>query len=626
MDATTFLSIAKTGLNLEEAGEKLLLPQRELGPLVAIPVVDATHLQINALVENVPLGETHTGYFSDPVFQALEVINRPDVEGVQIRLWGKELNIPLEDGGPFSELGVKNVIEMALAPSVEQFMRIRLEELSPGHGGELERLITAGPFFPTPTVFAVRVQDAGRVFQELEKQAGQQSDTHFFAAKRIDYQVGNQYVPGRVCELPLVGGISNWIFKQKLDLEMEGADWGKVADDVFMVVSIAAIPLAPATGGLSMLGWVGANAAFGSISKGCVSYLTDANPETALREAGKGALLGAVGGAAGVAAAAKVAPLFTNKLVAAATSGGVVGGATSGTDAFMRSIEKGEDLQQAAKEVAMATLVGGTLGGAVGAGSFSLVKVAASFKETIADRVEQSITAKAETFEKFRSSVEPLLPEKGYFHGGDLRHHAKELDSRMDDFAAHLYRTDEGFARHVEKFGVNLAKAQLANDQALVEKLQRQIRQGLAGEFAEAKVRTMFAPFFEKITSQQRVQDGATIIDMVLQGARHPLAIKGHRFVETGGSMPVEVKAGSEGYFQSELDSGHLLKQVAGHGEFGRGLVITTRDVGDAIMKTGNAREMLKEAGSAPFRLLPHKAELDEVLRRLVEEVSRKYP
>jgi len=72
-------------------------------------------------------------------------------------------------------------------------------------------------------------------------------------------------------------------------------------------------------------------------------------------------------------------------------------------------------------------------------------------------------------------------------------------------------------------------------------------------------------------------------------------------------------------------------KELGGHTDFGKDLVITTRDVSNAYMNSGGvrdpsdkyfrsgcARALLKEAGSAPWRLLSYKAEIDAAVAQLV--------
>ena len=597
------------------------LAKGDVQKLASIPVVDSSFLQVNAIVENIPLGERTASFFSASEFSQLEFANLPGVEGIQIRLGGRELVIPLDDGGVLNALGVKNIVQYALSPALDQFVRVRLSELSGTDSLIAPRLNHGKITLPTPFAFAVRASDAGEFLAKLEQETNHLESLQlprWFEARRIDYLIGNQYVEGQVCKLPIVGGISNWAFKSHLDLAMAGEDWSKLGQDVVMVVSIAAIPAAPVSGWLAMSGWVAANSAFGGVTQGAISYLADHNQSNALSCAGKGALLGAVGGLAGVAAAVKVAPAIATPLLRATVSGATVGSATSATNATIRVIEKGENLSLAAKEIAMEALVSGIIGGGVGAGSYGVSQIVSNLSTALRPMPETEVAIRASRFDKLQKNIEPIFPNDRNLHMGDLRNYSQHLVANLDDFAAHLKASNPQFATRVEKMRNEYSAAVTAKNFGAIQKLETQMKRNLAGELGEALGVAAFRPYFETFSVQRKVQDGATIIDAVFVGAKHPIAIRGHRLVEKGGSLPVEFKAGTAGYFKNEIGSGHLLKQVSGHNEFGKGMVVTTRDVKEPLLATGNAKQILKDAGSMPFRLLPYKADIDAAVRKLV--------
>jgi hypothetical protein len=514
----------------------------------------------------------------------------------------------------FEELGIKSLPEGGKPPFSAENLRDHSEvkKLSSELSG---------------TVVCMPLDRAGDILGWLEMEFNKLKGLHnkgkeladkVLVARRIDYLVGSQYIPGKVTNLPLVGGISNLIFKKKLDLEIENQDWGKLGEDAFMVVSIAALPLAPAAGGVAMLSWIGANATFGAVSRGTISHLNGNADSEALKDAGKGALLGVINGVAGVAVVSKLIPAISNKFAASALSGATLGGTGGGAEAAIRVIGKETDHKLAAKEIAVGTITGALGGAAIGSATHGLSVLYGKLRaEALADHGALSPVAKR--FEDYRSSIEPIFPADRAIHGGDLRNFSKLLDFDQFGFAQHLRETDPAFSARVTKLGTRLTEALAAKDQVMIAKIEKQIARNLSGDLAEAKVKAIFEPFFEKITTQKRVLDGATIIDMVAEGAKHPIALKGHRYIEKGGSLPIEVKAGTEKYFRSEIQSGHLLKQLAGHEEFGKGVVVTTRDVGDALMKTGRAREILKEAGSSPYRFLPEKTDLDRAIEHLLK-------
>jgi hypothetical protein len=612
-------TVSETALKEVSKQASRQLSAGDVRNLAQVKVVETKFLDINAIVENTPIREGTSKFFSAPEYSQIESLHLPDLEALQLRIGSQEFTIPLHAGGVMDALGVKNAIQFALSPALELTMRIRLEELTGSDVAIATKLERHKISLPTPLAVAVRAQDAGNFFMELEKQSDQLSQLgtpRWFEAKRIDYLVGEQYLPGKLCNLPIVGGASNWAFKSRLDLAMEGSDWGKLGSDVVMIVSIAAVPFATATGWLAMSGWVAANATFGAVTQGCISYLSNQDQSQALADAGKGALLGAAGGLGGVLAVAKVAPAISNPLLSATASGASVGSITGGTEATIRVIETGADLPTAAAEIATGALVGAGLGAGLGAAGHGVSHVVS--KLSIKTPPPVDIASRSQRFEKLQKEIEPRLPTDRNVHMGDVHVYSKSLNGNLDDFAAHLKTTNPTFAKHVETLSTRLKDATSNNDVAQIAAVQKQIRTQLSGELAEALGVQKFRPLFDKITTQARVQDGATIIDLVCEGAKRPMAIGGHRYVEKGANLAVEIKAGTENYFRSEIASGHLLKQVGGHADFGPGLVVTTRDVTNKLLVEGGARETLRQARSAIYRLLPLKADIDAVASRLV--------
>lgn len=625
MDPLT-LSVASKATLAEAGGaavkESARVATTEVGQLAPIKVVESKFLDIHALVENTPLGERTANFFSATEFKQAEIIQTPEVEALQIRIGSQEITIPLENGGILDAMGARAAIQFALSPALDQFVRIRLAELSGSDLPLASRLEKANISLPTPLGVAVPIGDAGQFIEELAKQSeilAEAGSPRWFEARRVDYLVGEQYIPGRLCNLPIVGGVSNWRLKSVLDMPMEGGDWARVGQDVVMVISIAAVPFAPVSGWLAMCGWVAANATFGAVSQGAISYIAHQDQSQAMVDAGKGALLGAAGGLGGVLAVAKVAPAISNPLLSATASGATVGSITGGTSATIRVIENGANVEAAAKEIAIGTLAGGAGGAVLGAGSYGVSQVVSKLSTTInAKAAEADIVVRSESFERLRKEVDPKIPINRNAHMGDVHSYSKTINANLDDFAAYLKTTNPTFAKHVESLSARFREASANRDVAGIAKINQQIHSQLSGELAEAMVVEKFRPFFERIKTQARVQDGATIIDLVAEGAKQPIAISRHRYVDKGGNLAVEVKAGTEKYFQSELASGHLLKQVGGHAEFGPGLVVTTRDVTNKLLLEGGARETLRSSRSAIWRLLPYKAEIDAAVRNLV--------
>jgi hypothetical protein len=230
--------------------------------------------------------------------------------------------------------------------------------------------------WPSPLVICSPISHFSDLLGKLENAALDQCPEGWcLTAKRIDYLVGDQYAPGNICNLPIVGGASNIAFKKNLDEIIDRKDWARAIGDVMVVVPIVIAPLIPMTGGAAIAGWVAANAAFGAMTSGITEYAASGDQGNAMQQAGKGALIGAVTGLAGGFAVAKVLPGISNQLVAHTAAGSLTGTAVSTTEATMRVIERGEDLGSAAKEITAAALEGAVVGGGAGTLSFGLTKI-----------------------------------------------------------------------------------------------------------------------------------------------------------------------------------------------------------------------------------------------------------
>jgi hypothetical protein len=602
------------------------LTQAEVAALAPVSVYGGKMLEVSALVENVAVREQCASLLCAWDVHVARLPNAPAIHGVQIRCAGREINLSLREGDLLDRLGVDNAIRYATVPAVDRFMRLRLAEVMDHESPALQRLGSHRIELPTRVAVAVPSDQASSFLKELEKESDSldgQVSRQWFYARRIDYLVGEQYIPGRVVDLPICGGISSVVFKRNLGVEVDSRDSARVVKDVFLVISIAALPAAPVTGSVAMGGWIAANATFGAITEGTATYVSSRDAQAATLSAAKGALLGAVSGAVGIAAKGLIAPAISNDLLAATASGATVGSVTAGSDAVIRVVERGDDVSAAAKEVATAAVVGAVGGGVIGGGMHIVSKAVNTLCTQLSEGRAAGDAAGSKRFEEYRDLIEPQAADAGVLHMGDVRVRSRQLDARLDDFASYLKETDPQFGKHVDSMRQRIAEAVASKDVARVSQLEKQIRTGLSGEFAEARVKEVFRPYFHTCTVQKRVQDGATVIDMVFADAKRPIAIKGLGLVEKGGSLPVEVKAASADYFQREIKSGHLLRQLDGHKEFGKGLVVTTRDVNEAFLGPGGGRDLIKQKDAAVYRLLPLKAEIDAAMNRLVVGTSQ---
>lgn len=359
--------------NLEKTGNPSV-ETSTIEKLAPVPVFTAGGLKISALVENIPLSEEHARFISAPEFKELKIEDSPDCHGVRIEINGKQFDISIPEGSFIDQIGVRNLIAYAMQPAIEQFIQIRREALATNSSPKLELLNDRR--FPSGLVLCCPMSVFHKLLSKLEDVVFDQlPEGTNLTAKRVDYLIGDQYVPGKLTDLPLVGGVSDVMFKHNLGEDVKREDWVRVADDVMVVVPLAIAPLLPLTGGLAIAAWTGASAAFGAISHGLTKAAEGGESGHILESAGKGALIGAVTGLAGGAAVAKVMPFISNRLLAHAAVDGLTSTAATTTEATLHIIEKGENIEAAAKRIGTAAIEGFTGGGFEAAARFGAEKI-----------------------------------------------------------------------------------------------------------------------------------------------------------------------------------------------------------------------------------------------------------
>ena len=141
-----------------------------------------------------------------------------------------------------------------------------------------------------------------------------------------------------------------------------------------------------------------------------------------------------------------------------------------------------------------------------------------------------------------------------------------------------------------------------------------QIRRNIAGRLAEEIVIRAFMPYGEVSTQDRRYVsiDKYTKIDLLVSNLKIPVVLgrgKG-MMVPKGGTLAIEVKAGSSAYIKGQEE--HLLFQVTGHSDANASCVICTRNIKDiADESQKELREGIAEAGSRMLGMLPPKEELN---------------
>ncbi len=217
-----------------------------------------------------------------------------------------------------------------------------------------------------------------------------------------------------------------------------------------------------------------------------------------------------------------------------------------------------------------------------------------------------------------------VLPDDRPLNLGDLNERIPKDGRELAALARHYEGEDPAFARQTQSLRERLQTARAEGDSAAEQEVMSQMSRNLAGRFGEDLARDALGPYFYNVKTQVAAEGGGTVIDVVGEGARRPIAISGGGFVPEGGSLALEIKTGSPDYLRGELRSGHLIDQVEGHRQADASLVITTGDVKDMLRELPQSsrdaiRQQLKDVGSQLFCSLPHKEAIDSVLRNLIE-------
>lgn len=216
---------------------------------------------------------------------------------------------------------------------------------------------------------------------------------------------------------------------------------------------------------------------------------------------------------------------------------------------------------------------------------------------------------------RWASGEDVAIPTERPLHGGDLNERFKGGTGQLDAYAERKYEDCKDFRARVESRAQALQAAEATGDSEAVARIERQIKQGLTGYFAELLGADALSPYFKKITVQIRELDGATIVDFHAQGAKCQIRLKGSdRIIEQGGDLRGEWKVGQKEYLRSEI-AGHLETQSLGHLPADMGITIMSKDFNDLAKELGQAgREKMRSFGSPIFCFFPRKEELDRTV------------
>lgn len=199
--------------------------------------------------------------------------------------------------------------------------------------------------------------------------------------------------------------------------------------------------------------------------------------------------------------------------------------------------------------------------------------------------------------------------------------HVPEINERlnlskpmMHELLNDLYQNDENFRRQVDAY-----RSKYNNDRDYVE---RQSKKNMSGRLAEEIVIGALKPYGTIDETQVKVDvsdGGYSKIDFVLKGLKVPLIFgRGAGMgVREGNDIAIEVKSGKEAYLTQQLE--HLKRQAEAHQNYDASWVICTRDIKN-VRNEAEYRQALRDAGSPPIGMLPHKSELDEACLDFVRE------
>jgi hypothetical protein len=242
--------------------------------------------------------------------------------------------------------------------------------------GAINLISTDVPIFPSPLIIASPLSQFGKLLQSLEKVvADKLPEGTCLTAKRIDYLVGDQYIAGKLTDLPILGGTADIFFKSKLGETVTKEDWLEVAGDVMIIAPIAIAPFLPITGVAALGGLVATSATFQGLALGLTELAKGGDIGEVSGQAGKGMLTGGLTAMVGGVAFAKLMPAIGSPLLSHVAAGSLTGTAATTTEATLHVIEKGANLNEAAKEIGMAALEGFAVGGGVGGLGLGVSKV-----------------------------------------------------------------------------------------------------------------------------------------------------------------------------------------------------------------------------------------------------------
>lgn len=218
-------------------------------------------------------------------------------------------------------------------------------------------------------------------------------------------------------------------------------------------------------------------------------------------------------------------------------------------------------------------------------------------------KLSPSVVSSFNAWKNYRpASGKPITPNV-------LHDRLNASEDQIQATLAYIMATDEKFRDVVVRL-----RAQAENS-VNAEQVERQIRKTVTGRVSEELVKSAFAPFGGKISTQEvkTFENGTyTKIDLVIKDLKEPLILgRGEGMAASaGGTVAIEVKSGKKEYLMQQKE--HLQFQAQGHQDYDASCTICTRDIHDLPPESEQQlRKVLRDAGSPILGMLPRKETLD---------------
>jgi len=208
-------------------------------------------------------------------------------------------------------------------------------------------------------------------------------------------------------------------------------------------------------------------------------------------------------------------------------------------------------------------------------------------------------------------SNESYLKDLNIIKPNNLRDIFKLNDNKTKEYFDYFYASNEKFRNQVNKLKFQYYQAKTSFEK---EKVLRQIRRNLVGDFAEKYIEKSLSSLGDVKTQHiEKMKDSFSKVDIRLENVKKPIILgKGDcgKFIKEGGTLSIEIKTGQKEYLKSQKE--HLIFQTQAHKKSSdASMILTTKDIYDLQDEEG-FREIFKDDCVSIIAGLPYKQELDQ--------------